>query len=189
MSAQNTQTAYFSQTSSRLSSSTPEVKKTITDTVNISNEAKNMLLSSPFSSTGSNTIHVRDIEESLANATSYVEKHLQSLYSKHGISSNSNMEISVGRDGSILVNGENPASESLAKEINDDKELSNSIRKMSANASLLEAIKKHEEFAAAYDKDPIAAVERYGYLLEDGHDYHVSFSMQDGHIDTKVAYI
>jgi hypothetical protein len=99
------------------------------------------------------------------------------------------MEISVGRDGSILVNGKSPESDNLAEAINANDELSNSIRKMSADASLLEAIKKHKEFAAAYDKNPIAAVERYGYLLEDGHGYNVSFSVQNGHIDTKVEYI
>lgn len=170
-------------------SSSPFEYKTGTDTVNISDGAKFPLLSSLFPSAGSNSISIRDIEESLSNATSSVEKRLQSLYSKHGISSNSKMEISVGYDGSILVNGESPASESLAEEINADDELSNSIRKMSSDTSLLEAFKKHIKFTAAYEKDPVAAVERYGYLLEDGHDYHVSFSMQNGHIDTKVEYI
>ena len=189
MSAQNAQTVNYAQIFSGSSSSTPEDKKKITDTVNISNEAKHLLLVSPFSATGSTTISVRDIEESLSNTTSYVEKGLQALYSKHGLSPDSKMEFSVGHDGKILINGESPASESLAEEINADNELSNSIRKMSAGTSLLEAINKHEEFASAYDKNPIAAVKRYGYLLEDGHDYHVSFSMQDGHVDTKVSYI
>jgi hypothetical protein len=137
MSAQNAQTVNDVQTSSRLSSSTPEDKKAVTDTVNISNKAKHVLLASPFSCTGSNTISVRDIEESFTNTSSYVEKRLQSFYSKHGISPDSKMEISVGYNGSILVNGESPASKSLAEEINADDELSNSIRKMSADASLL----------------------------------------------------
>jgi hypothetical protein len=98
------------------------------------------------------------------------------------------MEIRVGRDGKILVNGENPQSDHLAEAVNADDELSNSIRRISANTSLLEAYKNHQEFAEAYEKDPVAAVERYGYLLEDGHGYNVLFSMQNGHIDTKAEY-
>jgi len=108
-------------------SSSPFEYKTGTDTVSISDEAKFPLLSSLFPSAGSNSISIRDIEESLSNATSSVEKRLQSLYSKHGISSNSKMEISVGYDGSILINGESPASETLAEEINADDEFGRSL--------------------------------------------------------------
>ncbi len=186
------QTASFTQpniSQSRPVSSYPSEYKTSIDTVNISDEAKFSLLSRLFPSTGGKSISIRDIEESLSNATSSVEKRLQSLYRQIGISSNSQMEISVGRDGSILVNGESPESDSLAEAINVDDELANTIRGMSANASLLEAFIKHQEFAAAYEKDQVAAVDRYGYLLEDGHEYNVSFSMKNGHIDTKVEYI
>ena len=174
---------------SRFGSSAPAEAKAATDTVSISNEARCLLLASPFSSTGSTTISAKDIEESLADTKSYVEKQLQALYSDLGIPSNSNLEISFGPDGRILVNGDSPASETLAEAINADDELSNSLRKMSADTSLLEAMKNHEEFASAYEKSPASAIERYGYLLESGHSYHVSFSMQDGHIDTKVEYV
>lgn len=146
-------------------------------------------LYSRFTIEGGDTISVSSIEEAFSNAKSYVEQKLQALYGQLGISSNSKLEISVGADGSIIVNGDSPESESIAEAINADDELSNAIRAMSANASLLKAIEKHEEFAAAYDRDPLAAVERYGWLLEDGHGYNVSFSMQNGHIDTKVQYI
>ena len=106
MSAKNAQAVNFTQIPSRLSSSTPADDKTVTDTVNISNEAKYSLFASRFPSVEGNAISVRDIEESFSNTTSYIEKQLQSFYSKHGISSNSKMEISVGHDGRILVNGE-----------------------------------------------------------------------------------
>ena len=183
------QTVSFTQpniSQSRPDASSPSEYKTGTDTVNISDQARFSLLSSLFSCAESNSISIRDIEESLSKATVSVEKRLQSLYRQIGISDSSQMEISVGYDGSILVKGENPESDALAEAINADGELANTIRGISANASLLEALKKHQEFAAAYEKDPVAAVERYGYLLEDGHEYNVSFSLQNGHIDTKV---
>ncbi len=177
----------FSQ--SPTDSSSPSEYKTGTDTVNISNNAKLLLLSSLFPSVEGDSISIGDIEESLSNTTSSVEKRLESLYQQLGIHPNSKMEISVGHDGSISVNGESPESDNLAEAINADDELSNSIRRMSANTSLLEAIKDGQEFVAAYEKDPFAAVERYSYLLEDGHGYNVLFSMQNGHIDTKAEYI
>ena len=156
-------------------------EKTDTDTINISNKAK--LLSSLFPYAKSGSVSIEDIEESLSNTTSSVEKRLQSLYRQLGIQPDFQIEFSVGHDGKILVNGESPDSDHLAEAINADAELSNSIRRMSANTSLLAAFNNHQEFAAAYEKDPVAAVERYGYLLEDGHGYNVLFSMQDGHIN------
>ncbi len=163
--------------------------KTADDKVNISDEAKFSLQSSRLLSSIETTISIGDIEEAFTTASAYVEKRLQSLYRQFGISFDSRMEISVGRDGSILVKGQSPESDALAKAIHADDELANTIRKMSADASLLEAVKKHQEFAAAYQKDPAAAVKAYGFLLEDGHEYRVSFSMANGHIDTKVEYV
>ena len=161
--------------------------KTDTDTINISYKAK--LLSSLFPSAGNGSISIGDIKESLSHTTSSVEKRMQSLYEQLGIRPDFQMEFSVGYDGKILVDGKSPQSDRIAEAINADAELSNSIRRMSADAALLAAAEKHQEFAAAYEKDPVAAVERYGYLLEDGHGYNVLFSMQDGHINTRAAYI
>ena len=184
------QSAIFPQqniSQSPADSSPTSEDKTDTDTINISNKAK--LLSSLFPYAKNGSISIEDIEESLSNTTAAVEKRLQSLYGQLGIQPDFQMEFSVGYDGKILVNGESPESDHLAEAINADAELSNSIRRMSANTSLLAAFKNHQEFASAYEKDPVAAVERYGYLLEDGHGYNVLFSMQDGHINSKAEYI
>lgn len=159
------------------------------DTVNISTQGKFSLISSRFHPDGNNNVSVQSIEEDFRDLSSHVEDNLRALYRQTGISPSSKMQISVGGDGHILVNGDSPQAESLAAKINADDELSNEIRGMSSMASLLEAIKKQQEFAAAYDKNPEAAVERFGYMLEDGHDYHTSFTMQNGHIDTEVQYI
>lgn len=161
-----------------------------TDAVNISTEGQQASLISARLHYGSNaSILLKPRKENLHALTSQTENKLQKLYEQLGISENSQMEISVGYDGAILVNGQNPKSEALAEAINDDDELANSIRGMSAMAAVLEAIKNYQEFSEAYEKDPIAAVDRFGYLLEDGHNYHVTFSMLNGHIDTNVAYI
>lgn len=175
---------------SRQGSTLPTEYKPANDTVSISSAGKiSSILSSRLPSAKTNSVSVVSIEEDFLNATSFVEERLQSLYRQIGISSISQMEITVGYDGSILVDGEGSESNSLAAAINADDELANNIRGMSAMASALEAIKKHQEFVAAYEKDPLAAVDRYGYLLEDGHEYQVSFSIKTGKIDTRVEYI
>jgi len=161
----------------------------INDKVNISDEGKYSLISSKLHSIGKGSASAGSINDDFRNAISYAEDKIQTIYHDLGISADSQMNISVGYDGHILVNGENPKAEALAEAINADDALANTIRGMSAMASLLEAIKKAQEFRTAYEKDPTAAIERYGYLLEDGHDYHVSFSMNNGHINTKVQYI
>ncbi|MFH1673799.1 MAG: hypothetical protein ABIF87_10315 [Pseudomonadota bacterium] len=157
-----------------------------TDTVTISKAGmRSMLLSKfqPFPNT------LDAMAEELSRDTAFVENEIQSLYRKIGLSPNTEMKFSVGYDGHILVDGNNAEAEALAKAINEDDELANSIRKIGANASLLDAAKKYQEFAAAYKKDPVAAVDRYGYLLEDGHEYHVTFSVRNGHIDTTVEFV
>lgn len=160
------------------------------DAVNISREGQQASLISKKLFSGLNFPKLlMPSTDNLLALTSQTESKLQKLYEQLGISDDSQMDISVGHDGAVLVNGQSPDSDALAKAINDDDELQNEIRGMSAMASVLEAVKKHQEFSEAYEKDPIDAVNRFGYLLEDGHDYDVTFSMLNGHIETNVAYI
>ncbi len=157
--------------------------KPATDIVTISDESRLLSVSGSFPTS------IEELEQSLANTTAFVEKRLKSLYQQLGIDSGSKMDFSVGYDGKIQVNGESPDAKRLAEAINEDEELSNSIRRMSADAGLLEAFKQAQEFNEAYEKDPVAALQRYGFLFEDGRECNVSFSMQDGAIDITTAYI
>ncbi len=134
-------------------------------------------------------VSVDFFEESLKQLKSYVEKLAGVKCRDLGIDGGAEMKFSVGYDGTILVNGQEPEAGKLAQAINEDEELANSIRGMSATASLLEAARRHQEFAAAYEREPLAAVEQYGYLLEDGHDYHVTFTMAEGKVSSQVQYI
>lgn len=134
-------------------------------------------------------ITVESIQDQFNTDTGAVEKKLQGLYKQLGIDHETEMNISVGYDGKILVHGEGAKAKELEEAINADQELSNTIRRASANAALLEAVKKHEEFPQAYDLDPEEAVERYGYLLEDGHNYHVNFSFSNNELGTSVSYV
>jgi len=163
-----------SETKISTDSSPSSMSSTGTDAVSISNEGQQAsLISTRLLSGLKAPIFLMASKENLLALTSQTENKLQKLYEQIGISANSQMDISVGSDGAILVNGQSPNYDALAEAINDD-ELANSIRGMSAMAAVLEAGEKHQEFSEAYKKDPIAAVDRFGYLLEDGHDYHVA---------------
>ncbi|MCB2180821.1 MAG: hypothetical protein KQH63_02210 [Desulfobulbaceae bacterium] len=139
--------------------------------------------------TVSGTVSVESFREQLELDTGYVEGKLQELYRKFDIGPETEMKLSVGYDGTILVSGEGDKAQKLADAINTDDEMANTIRRMSANASLLEAARKHQEFSEAYEKNPQQAVERFGYLLEDGHDYYVNFTYSNGKLDTEVTYV
>jgi len=171
------------------SASPPQSDQPDRDTVNISDQGKFSLISSRLHPAGNKSVSVQSIAENFRDLSSHVEDSLRALSRQLGIPSSSRMQITVGGDGHIIVNGESPHADRLAAKINGNDELANEIRGMSAMASILEAIKKHQEFAAAYDQNPVAAVERFGYLLEDGHEYHASFTMQNDHLDTEVQYI
>ena len=74
-------------------------------------------------------ITLKDIENSLADTTSYVEESLQQLYAQLGILPGSQMEISFGYDGSIVVNGKSQEAEELANLINADDEFQIQLEK------------------------------------------------------------
>ncbi|MDH3348658.1 MAG: hypothetical protein OEM02_11255 [Desulfobulbaceae bacterium] len=190
ISAQYAQAVNFTQTQPPPNNILTATGTTIgPDTVTISNEGKSALIASKLQPPGKGSNTISSIEDDLSNLTSFVENKIQSLYKELGIPSNAQMNIYSGTDGKIIVDGKNPLSEQLAEAINADDTLSNAIRGVASSTFLLEAVKKQQEFAAAYDKDPVAAVERFGYLLEDGHSYHITLAMQNNHLDTKVDYI
>lgn len=137
----------------------------------------------------SGSISLGSFNEQLQEDTRFVEEKLQALYRKLGIDPETEMTLSVGYDGNILVNGQGGKAQELADAVNADEEMANTVRRMSGTAALLEAARKHQEFAEAYAENPQQAVERFGYLLEDGHDYHVSFAFSEGQLDTSVTYV
>ena len=175
---------------SRFAQGTPAPSQTSaspsTDTVTLSDVSRLLSLSSLFPNAQGGTVTLQDIRGSIAASTAYAEERLQSFYREAGISSSEEMKITVGSDGRLLVSGRSPECDALEQAVNADDEFSNTIRKMSAETSLLAAFKRHQEFTEAYQRDPAAAVQQFGRLLEDGVGCHVSFSIRDGGIDTEV---
>ena len=167
----------------------PAARRSGGDTVTISGIGRQASLLGDILASNSGPITLESIEGSLKNDTSMVEEQLRLLYAKQGISPNAEMDMSVGRDGKIIVQGNNSKADKLEEEINNNPELSNTIRRMSANTSFLEAAKKHQEFAKKYENNPDMALKEFAYLLEEGRNYNVTFTMDNGSISSEVEYV
>jgi hypothetical protein len=167
----------------------PSVRKSGNDTVTISGTGRQASLLSNILASNNGPITLDSIEGSLKNDTSMVEEQFRLLYAKLGISPDTEMDISVGCNGKIIVHGNNSNADKFEEAINSDPGLSNTIRRMSANSSFLEAAKKHLEFAKRYETNPDIAIEEFEYLLEQGRHYNVIFTMSNGSISSEVDYV
>lgn len=162
--------------------------QTAADSVTISEEARTASLLDGFrdamgvTPNSDGSISIESIRECFENDTAFIEKQLNALYRELGISSDSEMEIDI-QNGRAVVSGESPAAEKLAEAINSDPELLNTMRRASANGSALAAYEESSDFRAAYEDNPYAAVERYGYLLNDNRTYNITFTMKNGVLD------
>ena len=170
--------------------------RSFVDTVNISKEGKSAsILDGLWDTIGiapnsDGNISIESIRECYENDTAIIKKQMQALYRKLGISSDTEMTIDIGHDGKAVVSGKSPEAEALADAINSDPELLNTMRRASANASLLAAFEEAAEFQAAYEKNPFAAVERYGYLLNDNRTQNTAFTIREGslHVDVEIGH-
>jgi hypothetical protein len=167
----------------------PSTRRSGSDIVTISGIGRQASLLGGILSSNSGPITLESIEGSLKNDTSMVEEQLRVLYSKQGISPNTEMDMSVGRDGKIIVSGNSSKADKLEDAINSDPELSNTIRRMSANTSFLEAANKHQEFAKRYETNPDVALKEFAYLLEQGRNCNVTFTMNNGSISSEVEQV
>lgn len=179
--------ALFEQTNS--TNIDPLTRKSGNDTITISGTGRQASLLGGILAANSGPITLESIEDSLKNDTSMVERQLRVIYAKQGISPDTEIDISVGSDGKIIVHGNSSKADELENAINSDPELSNTIRRMSANSSFLEAAKNYLDFAKKYEKNPDIAIKEFAYLLEQGRHYNVTFTMSNGSISSEVEYV
>jgi hypothetical protein len=165
------------------------IRKSGSDTITISGAGRQASLLGDILASNNGPITLESIEEFLKNDTSSVEKQLRLLYTKLGILPDTEMDMNVGCDGRIIVNGNNRNADALEDAINSDPELSNTIRRMSANSSFIEAAKKYLKFAERYEKNPGIAIKEFAYIFEEGHHYNVTFTMSNGSICSEVEYV
>lgn len=82
-------------------------------------------------------------------------------------------------DGKIVVQGDHPHKDEIEAALNEDKDLTNSIRSVSATFDLLRAAERNKEFARAYEQDPVAAVKAFSHLFDEQTGWPVEFRVDE----------
>mgnify|MGYP000863006740 CR=1 FL=1 len=143
------------------------------DTVDISGQGKDLSVSSAgllasklFEGIDtSDGISLNELEGLLRKKSAVLKEDLDSLFERTGIDNTDEICLTVGYDGSVLVNGEHPDKAAIEKLFADDPGLSNRFREVSGLAEIIRAGQEGVEFQKAYAQDPIAAVEQFSYLF------------------------
>lgn len=155
------------------------------DTLQISTAAKGSLLSKILRP--SQAITVSSLETEFRRDSILLENRLNVICQKLGIPSDTPMKLYPGFDGRTLVAGNDKWTQAFGEAINADPETVDLVNKTAANAEFLEACKKHEEFSAAYAKNPTTAVQRFAFLLEGSHPYQMFLTFQNNRINTDMT--
>ena len=99
----------------------------------------------------------------------------------------SSFELSVGRDGNLVVGGNLPERAALEEILNNHSEFSQTFKRLSANSTLLKAAQEGLEFQQAYAADPQKAVEEFMHLLDDSRHYAFKLNYADGRVSSRVT--
>ncbi|MEZ7198428.1 hypothetical protein [Pseudodesulfovibrio karagichevae] len=105
--------------------------------------------------------------EELAQKAENVQSRITALFMEQGIPTDPPAELYTDEAGAIRVKGDHPHKDEIEAALAGDEALSNDFRMVSAQAEIQKAAERHTAFAAAYAKDPDAAVARFAYLFDD----------------------
>lgn len=154
----------------------------ITDTVEISEEAQQAYSATKsFTPESLKEIFFEDMgielsgspisSEAIASATRKLEtsvsERVRRLLDGNGISTEPPVQLYVKQNGHIGVMGDHPDKAKIERLMDENPDLSNRFRQLSAQSSLLRAIEEASEFRKAYEIDQRAAVAKYSYLFDD----------------------
>ena len=113
-------------------------------------------------------ISIEDLRQKYQENNAEYGRKLTTLLKNAGVDTGTAMEFRVDGKGRVREVSGHPQKERIEKIINEDHpEAANRIREQSALASFLKAADDYLEFAAAYAKDPKAAVARYAGLFSE----------------------
>ena len=96
----------------------------------------------------------------------------------HGISLDEPLKLLVRpSDGRIVVQGDHPQKTEIEALLNDDPELASAARGVCMVYDLLRSARRHQEFAKAYEQDPVAAVQMYAHLFDEQTAWPLEFRL------------
>ncbi|MCE5269976.1 hypothetical protein LLH00_01675 [bacterium] len=149
------------------------------DTVDISPEAKDKAEKDPGAQARGllESLNILDgfSPEALKEKSTALKEDLDELFQRAGIDTSTEISLTTGYDGSVLVSGEHPDKAKIEKLFADNPELANRFREVSGMASMIRACQEGIAFQKAYAQDPEAAVAQYSYLFND--NYQPQFNM------------
>lgn len=154
------------------------------DQVDISPQGSMLtLLSDELFGSGSGKVDLGDLRGTCREATALFHESTLAMFKEHGIDSTREAVLTSDFEGKIRVANDHPDGEKIEAAFEDNPELANRFRRLSALGSLLRAADEAVPFQEAYAKDPFGAVERYGYLFDDNRQSEFHLSISDAGID------
>ncbi|MBU1003427.1 MAG: hypothetical protein KKE73_13015 [Proteobacteria bacterium] len=138
------------------------------DSANFSDAGR--LMSSFFADLGvdytpGKAITLDDFEAGLKRSRDKLQSDVGALFIENGISTTPPVELTSDGEGHIRVKGDHPQKDQIEQLFAERPDLANDFRKVSGLDSMVEAGKEYLDFAAAYAKDPYAAVAQYSHLF------------------------
>lgn len=141
------------------------------DTVSISGQGRAAASGSLMSEAlgldrnGDNTISIDEIRQTLQEDTSRLQQEFSAWRISQGLGLEPPVELSTDAQGNVTVQGDHPDKAVIEEYFAQNDGMSNLFSSVSANASLYKAVLEYSDFAAAYGKDPEAAVAQYAHLF------------------------
>ena len=111
-------------------------------------------------------VHIEDVRANYAESFDRFTQKLSGLLERAGIDRGCEAILRSDGEGKIRVANNHPDREKIEALFEQNPELANEFRGLSGTASFLRAADEHSKFAAAYDKDPVAAVQQFSYLFD-----------------------
>lgn len=111
-------------------------------------------------------IQIPDIRAAYAGAMERFASKLNDLLNEEGVDRRSDAVLRTDGMGMVRVTNDHPDREKIEAIFQDNPDLANEFRGLSATADFLRAADESSKFQAAYAKDPQAAVARYSYLFD-----------------------
>ncbi|WP_147819233.1 hypothetical protein [Salidesulfovibrio onnuriiensis] len=106
-----------------------------------------------------------DLENGLERKQAELKDNVTALFLENGISTTPPVELTSDEEGHIRVKGDHPDKEKIEKLFEDNPDLGNDFRAVSALSSLVKAARESVEFSKEYEKNPAAAVAKYSHLF------------------------
>ncbi len=150
------------------------------DTVSISDSAQKLAKIDSFFTdmnipyTPGKSISLEDLNIGLEKSSKELNDNINTLFLQNGIKTNPAVELTSDHEGKIRVNNDHPQKDKIEKLFEDNPELANDFRGVSALSSMVKASEEYLEFAAAYDRNPQEAITRFGHMFDQTGDKEFS---------------